>query len=103
MPNVVRYQSKAYRVFEGDNLKMKFVRMDLGTYATGGVTLDPEEVGMETVYTVLFQIPYTTNIKNVVYDPSTRKILAYSTLGGTEVTNGTNLSGQWINAVVIGV
>lgn len=103
MAITVAQKSKAYRTFEGDGMKFKFVTIDLGVYATNGIAIAPSNCGMDHIFMVFFQAPVTTNIKDVVYDATNKKVKAFSDRAGTEVAASTDCSGQLINAIVVGV
>lgn len=91
------------RVFEGNGLKMKHVTIDLGEYATNGVPVADSDFGMEQVLGFFHQEPLTTNIKTLVYDAASKKIIAYSDWAATQVVNTTDLTGELVHAVVVGV
>ena len=103
MAITVAQKSRAYRVFEGDGLKMKLVTIDLGTYATNGIAIAASDCGMDHIFALFIEEPFTTNIKAVRFDRANMKIVAYSDQDATEVSASTDLAGQLLNAIVVGV
>jgi len=103
MAITVLKKNQAWRVFEGDGLKMKFVTIDLGTYATNGVAIAASDCGMDHIFALFIEEPFTTNIKAVRFDRANMKIVGYSDQDATEITNSTDLAGQLLNAIVVGV
>jgi hypothetical protein len=90
-------------IFEGNgNMKMKHVTIDLGVYATNGVPVTAADFGFDVLWGIVHMEPLTTNIKTLVYDPTNKKIIAYSNWAGTQVSGSTNLAGQLIHALVVG-
>lgn len=102
MAVTVYEKAPGQKVFEGGNLKAKFVSIDLGAYATDGVAITASKFGMDAILAIFFQAPHTTNIKYVKFDVANMKILAYSDVGATQVVNTTDLAGQRVHALVIG-
>jgi hypothetical protein len=93
---------KPYRIFEGDGMKMKFVAFDPGEYASDGFEILPASVGMEEIYSVFIQTPYTTHIKEAVWNPADSKVILYSDWAATEVVNTTDCSGEWVRCLIVG-
>lgn len=74
------------------------------TYATGGESLTPSQIGLGTIKTMLLTNPVSSvpAIRGATYNPSTSKLLAYTTSDGAEVANGTDLSAYTVNFEAIG-
>jgi hypothetical protein len=87
---------------ESGGIKVSFVQIDLGVYSTGGVSIRPEDVGLFDIYMVFLIDPIEPHVKTAVYNRSARKILAFSDAFTTQVEDETDLSGEYINSMVIG-
>ena len=101
MALVVTQKSKAYRAFEGDGLKMKFLTLDLGVYATGGIGFNSVDAEMEVIHDVCFMNTLTANVHKCRYDGTNKKVVAYGD-SVNQVANDTNITGQKINVLVFG-
>jgi hypothetical protein len=90
-------------IFEcNGNMKMKHVTIDLGSYVTNGVPVTAADFGFDVLWGIVHMEPLTTHIKTLVYDPTNKKIIAYSNWAGTQVGNGQSLAGELIHALVVG-
>lgn len=81
----------------------------IGTYATGGVAVDPVMFGMKSVLGIIFAGSTLGDAGkyNFAYDTVTKKIKVYWTGAGTaavfaEITDSSNLTGVTFRAYVVG-
>lgn len=101
MALTVTQKSKAYRTFEGDGLKLKFLTVDLGVYATGGIGFNSTDAEMEVLHSVHFGDSLTANVHKVKYDATNKKIVAFAD-SVNQVANDVNLTGQKIDVLAVG-
>lgn len=87
----------AFRSIDGNRHKW-YVDLNLGVYATGGVTVTPSQLNLRTVVFVECE---PAGGYQFVYDRPTQKFLAYSS-GGTQVTNATDLTAQQFRCAAVG-
>lgn len=69
--------------------------VNLGVYATNGVTLTPDMVGVAQFFDIKIQPTTKANILlySFVYDYSTQKVVGFTNADGAEISNATNLAG----------
>lgn len=91
------------RIRSKNNYLTSFSEVNLGTYATGGVSVTPAQLGLERVdHYIIWQkvIAGSTAAQSAVYmyDATNSKILSHgANLGQT--TNGTNLANVTLNVL----
>jgi hypothetical protein len=89
------------------NATMLVGAVNLGTYATGGISCTPQMLGIGVIDIALFEFDYGT-VDGIIlkYNYSTEKIMAMVAVAGqglVEINNLTDLSAYTARAVIIGI
>lgn len=73
-----------------------------GTYATNGETLSPTVLGLSNIkFASVAVTTSTTTVSTAYFNPTTGKIVLFAP-AGTEVANGTSLTGISLNFRALG-
>lgn len=78
-----------------DDFTISVSTCNLGTYATGGVSVTPTQLGLSKVVFAIISIHSIASANSGTwfrFNPDTNKVLAYLSTG-PEVSNATDLSG----------
>jgi len=88
-------------------LHTTITNVNLGTYATGGVTVTPLQLGLSSVDFAIITTQSTTgatasNSIHYFYNPQTLKVKAYTSGSSSEVPSATDLSAVTLQFVSFG-
>lgn len=89
-----------------DNLTLSISTLNLGTYATGGVSVTPSQLGLSNVMFAIISVHSLSATPTGTwyrFDPDTNKVIAYQSSGSdSEVPNATDLSATTLRITAFG-